>query len=133
MEKYDYLSAVESDVREYIENNVNFHDYSDLDEMKEDLNEKLFVEDSVTGNASGSYTFNAWKAEEYLCHNLGLLAEANEAFGGSSDILSDGAEMCDVTIRCYLLGQAIENVAPDMWQDWEDSQEDSDEEEEIED
>jgi hypothetical protein len=133
MEKYDYLSAVESDVREYIENNVNFHDYSDLDEMKEDLNEKLFVDDSVTGNASGSYTFNAWKAEEYLCHNLDLLAEANEEFGGSSDILSDGAEMCDVTIRCYLLGQAIENVAPDMWQDWEDSQEDSDEEEEIED
>lgn len=133
MEKYDYLSAVESDVREYIENNVNFHDYSDLDEMKEDLNEKLFVDDSVTGNASGSYTFNAWKAEEYLCHNLDLLAEANEEFGGSSDILSDGAEMCDVTIRCYLLRQAIENVAPDMWQDWEDSQEDSDEEEEIED
>lgn len=133
MEKYDYLSAVESDVREYIENNVNFHDYSDLDEMKEDLNEKLFVYDSVTGNASGSYTFNAWKAEEYLCHNLDLLAEANDEFGGSSDILSDGAEMCDVTIRCYLLWQAIENVAPDMWQDWEDSQEDSDEEEEIED
>lgn len=125
MEKYDYLSAVESDVREYIENNVDFHDYSDLDEMKEDLNEKLFVEDSVTGNASGSYTFNAWKADECLCHNLDLLAEANEAFGGSSDILSDGAEMCDVTIRCYLLGQAIENVAPDMWQDWEDSQEEN--------
>ena len=129
MEKYDYLSAVENDVREYIENNVNFHDYSDLDEMKEDLNEKLFVEDSVTGNASGSYTFNTWKAEEYLCHNLDLLAEANEEFGGSSDILSDGAEMCDVTIRCYLLGQAIENVAPDMWQDWEDSQEESEKEE----
>lgn len=130
MEKYDYLSAVESDVREYIENNVDFHDYSDLDEMKEDLNEKLFVEDSVTGNASGSYTFNTWKAEEYLCHNLDLLAEANEEFGGSSDILSDGAETCDVTIRCYLLGQAIENVAPDMWQDWEDSQEESEEENE---
>ena len=130
MEKYDYLSAVESDVREYIENNVDFHDYSDLDEMKEDLNEKLFVEDSVTGNASGSYTFNTWKAEEYLCHNLDLLAEANEEFGGSSDILSDGAEMCDVTIRCYLLGQAIENVAPDMWQDWEDSQEENEEENE---
>lgn len=129
MEKYDYLSAVESDVREYIENNVNFHDYSDLDEMKEDLNEKLFVDDSVTGNASGSYTFNTWKAEEYLCHNLDLLAEANEEFGGSSDILSNGAEMCDVTIRCYLLGQAIENVAPDMWHDWEDSQEESEEEE----
>lgn len=129
MEKYDYLSAVESDVREYIECNVDFRDYSDLDEMKEDLNEKLFVEDSVTGNTSGSYTFNTWMAEEHLCHNLDLLAEANEESGGSSDILSDGAEMCDVTIRCYLLWQAIENVAPDMWQDWEESQEESEEEE----
>jgi hypothetical protein len=75
MEKYDYLSAVESDVREYIENNVNFHDYSDLDEMKEDLNKKLFVDDSVTGNASGSYTFNAKEFVFrslffYLCVNI---------------------------------------------------------------
>lgn len=129
MGKYDYLSAVESDVREYIEENVNFHDYSDLDEMIEDLNEKLFVSDSVTGNASGSYTFNAWNAEEYLCHNLDLLAEANEAFGGSSDVLSSGAEACDVTIRCYLLSQAISNVAPAMWEDWEDSQEENEENE----
>lgn len=128
MEKYDYLSAVENDVREYIECNVDFRDYSDLDEMKEDLNEKLFVDDSVTGNASGSYTFNAWKAEQYLCHNLDLLAEANEEFGGDMDMLSKGAEACDVTIRCYLLSQAIENVAPDMWQDWEDSQEENEEE-----
>lgn len=123
MEKYDYLSAVESDVREYIECNVDFHDYSDLDEMKEDLNEKLFVEDSVTGNASGSYTFNTWKAEEYLCHNLNLLAEANEEFGSNSDILSDGAEVCDVIIRCYLLSRAIDNVAPGMWKDWEEENE----------
>lgn len=62
---------------------------------------------SVTGNASGSYTFNTWKAEEYLCHNLNLLAEANEEFGSNSDILSDGAEVCDVIIRCYLLSRAI--------------------------
>lgn len=123
MEKYDYLSAVESDVREYIENNVDFRDYSDLDEMKEDLNEKLFVEDSVTGNASGSYTFNTWKAEEYLCHNLDLLAEANEEFGGNSDILSDGAEMCDVAIRCYLLSRAIGNVAPGMWKEENEEEE----------
>ena len=63
--------------------------------------------DSVTGNASGSYTFNAWKAEEYLCHNWDLLAEAIEEFGGNTDILRAGAKSCDVTIRCYLLGQCI--------------------------
>lgn len=33
--------------------------------------------------------------------------EAVEEFGGSMDVLKDGAEACDVTIRCYLLPQAI--------------------------
>lgn len=115
MEKYDYLSAVESDVREYIENNVNFHGYPDLDEMEEGLSGKLSVEDPVTGNAGGSYTFDTWKAGEYPCHSSDMLAEVNEGSG--------------VTIRCHLLSQAIEDVAPDMWQDWEDSQEESEEEE----
>ena len=47
------------------------------------------------------------KRQEALCHNWDLLADAIEGFGGDADILSQGAEACDVTIRCYLLMQAI--------------------------
>lgn len=106
MEKYNYLEAVKEDVREYIKNET---DLSEID----DLYDTLFNEDSVTGNASGSYTFNTWKAEEYLCHNWDLLQEAIEEFGFTGHILDKGAEWCDVLIRCYLLSQAINEVYED--------------------
>ena len=106
---YNYLQAVEDDVRQYINDNIYIDEDTDLDELEEQLREDLWTEDSVTGNASGSYTFNRYRAEEYLAHNLDLLAEALEEFGGDFDP-SRGAEYFDVTIRCYLLSQAISNV-----------------------
>lgn len=93
---YNYFEAMKDDIFEYLEetNERNF----DI------LYEQLLLEDSVTGNASGSYTFNIYKAEENLCHNLDLLSEALEEFGVDlSEALKRGAEYCDVTIRCYLL------------------------------
>ena len=36
-----------------------------------------------------------------------LLLEALEEFGCDIKYLEKGAEACDVTIRCYLLGNAI--------------------------
>jgi len=112
MERYDYLSAVKDDVRAYIKDNDLLKDgwQDNRDEIEEKLNDDLWCEDSVTGNASGSYTFNAWQAEEYLVHNLDLLFEAMEEFSCDFKELQRGAEYADVTIRCYLLGQAISEV-----------------------
>lgn len=108
MERYNYLEAVTADVLNYInENNITVTT-ENREEVEQQLNDDLFVNDSVTGNASGSYTFNAWEAEENICHNMELLAEACEGFGSdAAKMFADGAEVCDVTIRCYLLGQAI--------------------------
>lgn len=118
MERYDYLEAVTSDVKDYIKYEVDMSDYSDRDELSEYLNEHLWTVDSVTGNGSGSYTFNTWKAEEYLCHNLDLLGEALQEFGcGPEYLMEKGAECCDVTIRCYLLRQAIEAALDELWED----------------
>lgn len=114
MERYDYLEAVKEDVKSYIEEEGIKVTSENRNELEEQLNDDLFCNDSVTGNASGSYTFNTWRAEEYLCHNLDLLAEACEGFGSSMDILKDGAEACDVTIRCYLLNQAISEVLDEL-------------------
>lgn len=112
---YNYLEAMKKDITEYINNEINLADYADRDELESSLNDDLFTEDSVTGNASGSYYCNSWKAEEALAHNWDLLAEALEAFGqDGTDILKEGAEAMDVTIRCYLLGQAIGEVLDDM-------------------
>ncbi len=94
MKTYNYLEAVTADVLDYInENNITVTNET-RDEVEQQLNDDLWACDSVTGNASGSYTFNAWQAEEDICHNWDLLAEACDEFGS-------------VTIRCYLLGQAI--------------------------
>lgn len=113
--EYNYLEAVKEDVKEYIDNELTLSDYENREELEVYLNETLWAEDSVTGNASGSYTFSTWQAEENLCHNLDLLVEACEEFDSNiSKAIEEGAESCDVTIRCYLLGQAISEVLDDM-------------------
>ena len=126
MEKYDYREAVCDDIRQWLDWNEDFkNEHADesgqwlrednRDEILEELNDRLWVDDSVTGNGSGSYTMNTWEAEENLCHNLDLLGEALEEFGCSPDYLAkNGAEACDVTIRCYLLWQCIEKVLDDI-------------------
>lgn len=126
MERYDYLEAVTSDVKDYINENIEMSEYSDRDELAKKLNERLWVVDSVTGNGSGSYTFNAWEAEENLCHNLDLLGEALSEFGDVNFKMLDSAESCDVTIRCYLLPQAIDAALDELWEDNEDVNPDED-------
>ena len=93
----------------------------------------MFISDEITGNASGSYYCNAWKAEEALNHNQGLLFEALGEFGYFSsidamnssirNIRNMGAEWCDVTIRCYLLGQALEEVKNEIMDILEEEEE----------
>lgn len=118
MERYDYLKAMKEDIREYLNDNYTEAELAEALEDREEfetvLNDDLWTVDSVTGNGSGSYTFNAWKAEEYIAHNLDLLAEALREFGCDYNYLEKGAEWCDVTIRCYLLGQAISEVIAEL-------------------
>lgn len=117
--KYDYFKAVKEDVIEWIKGEFTTEELKerllDRDEFENDMNDYLWITDSVTGNASGSYTFCTWMAEENLCHNLDLLKEAIEEFGGNyGEALEKGAEYCDVTIRCYLLGQAIHQALDEL-------------------
>ena len=119
MTKYNYYEAVKEDIKNYIENDIDIKEAFknadfDIDTLCENLHDDLWVNDSVTGNASGSYTFNTYKAEEYLCHNIDLLKEALSEFGCGIEYLERGAEACDVTIRCYLLSGAIYEVIEEL-------------------
>ena len=109
--KYDYYESLKQDIKDYLEENKEYVGGKNEEELYDDL----FLEDSVTGNASGSYTFSTWQAEENICHNMDLLQEACEMFG--CDAKLDSPEWCDVTIRCYLLGQVLHEVLEEM--DWE--------------
>ena len=118
MTTYNYFEAVKEDVKNYIENEIDIKEAleiaEDVDRLKDNLYDDLFCNDSVTGNASGSYTFSTWQAEENLCHNMDLLKEALDEFGCDIDYLEKGAEACDVTIRCYLLASAISEVIDEL-------------------
>ena len=128
---YDYREAVKNDVLEYINNEINFEDFDTLEELEEHLNEVLFTEDSVTGNASGSYTFSTYEAEENICHNMDLLQEALSEFGDTEALVMDfDAEKADVTIRCYLLGECIAAALEEIEDDFNEAHEDEEDEEE---
>ena len=118
MREYNYMEAVKEDVMEYVKNEIDFSEFDTIEELEEKLNEDLWDNDSVTGNASGSYTFSIYQAEENLCHNWGLLREVLEEFGNEENPIEKGAEWCDVTIRCYLLGQAIAEVMEEVEEDF---------------
>jgi len=116
---YNYMNAMTEDIRDYITENINREDYTeDRDGLEEYLNDTLWTEDSVTGNASGSYTFNSKTSKEYVLDNTDLLKEAYTEFGQKeniADVICDEDwESADVTIRCYLLGQAIAEVLDDL-------------------
>lgn len=112
MTRKDYIDELKSDIADVYDSVID-----DLDEdIKENpselesyLHDLCFDKDSVTGNKSGSYTFNRWQAEENIAHCWDILYEIkDELFNGTLDILAMGPEECDVVIRCYLLSEAID-------------------------
>ena len=114
MQEYNYLEAVKEDVLNYIKENVSFEDFEDRDELEDFLNATLWKKDSVTGYPSGSYYCCTWKAAEALAHNWDLLKEALENFSDDINPIEKGEEWCDVTIRCYLLPNAISEVLDEL-------------------
>lgn len=110
---YNYYESMKEDIREYLEN-TNERD-------EQELYDEMFIADSITGNGSGSYTFNTYQAEENLCHNMDLLKEALQEFGSDIDYL-ESPEACDVTIRCYLLGQVLNEVLEEIKEEEEESE-----------
>ena len=110
---YNYYEAVKEDVKEYINSEIILSEYDNKDELFQYLEAELWVNDDVTGNGSGSYTFSKWEAEENLCHNWDILGEIADEWGASClDFFRP--ESLDVTIRCYFLNDAIGEVLEEM-------------------
>lgn len=65
--------------------------------------------DSVTGNGSGSYTFNSKQAEENIKDLIFSeeLLEMFKDFGYDRVPFEKGPEYIDVSIRCFLLDEVI--------------------------
>lgn len=117
MLKEDYIEELENDIKDVI--SIEFEE-DELKKMTEsDFFSKielldLFNRDDVTGNASGSYEFNAWKAEENICHMWNEIQDMIEEGFITIERLQYGAEGIDVALRCYFLNEALENIISEM-------------------
>lgn len=89
MLEYDYLKEVKEAVRDFLEENPPYvrdfanciecervddkgeceYFFNDLSDFKEDLDNELWLNDNVTGNGSGSYTFNREEAKRNILEN----------------------------------------------------------------
>ena len=111
---YNYYSEMKDDILNAIEENYTADELEckmmDRERFYEKLCDELWIDDSVTGNASGSYWCNSYRAQECLWGNEELLVEALDEFGGGAEAYREAItspEWADVSIRCYLLGQCI--------------------------
>lgn len=128
---YDYREAMTEDVKEWIKENIDLTEWTeDREGLEQQLKDDLWTADSVTGNVSGSYTFNRVQASLYVLDNMDLLQEAIEEFATDpatvgNKFISEDWEWFDVTIRCYLLGSVISDVLDEMEEngDFDESEE----------
>ena len=128
---YDYREAMKEDIKEYLKNDAELSTEDIIymsDNTRDSLYDDLFVEDSVTGNASGSYTFNSYKASEYVKDNMDICREALQEFCVDADtiaekFLEEEWEYFDVTIRCYLLGECLDAAIEELKDELEEESE----------
>lgn len=127
--KYNYLEAMRADILDKLKEDYTPGEIrermEDRDQFERELNDNLWICDSVTGNASGSYTFNTWRAREYVIDNTDILHDALQVFGEDAEtiagkFLDDEWEYFDVTIRCYLLAQSITAALDEIEREQED-------------
>lgn len=106
MKTYSYVRHVKEDIKTML-STLDTGTYGLLlqgdEDTIQDLQDKAFDDDSITGNASGSYTMNRFEAELCLLGNWDLLKEAHDELCPNIDVVKEGPEYCDSLIRCYLV------------------------------
>lgn len=124
---YNYYGAMKSDLNDYVMPEIDFEDmtaygelFVDKDELKEVLEEQLWCADEITGNGSGSYTFNTQLAKNFVLDNFNLVRDMAWHFGVPSDeigerILSEEWEWFDVCIRCSILSEVVAEWVDEIW------------------
>lgn len=125
---YDYKEAIRQDIRDYLSDNEEIDSDTDFRELEDRLNDDLFCEDSITGNGSGSYTFNRETAKEYVNENTDLLQDlCQEGFIGKDQLadwfMNDEWESMDVSIRCMLLPECLHEVLEEKQEELEETEE----------
>lgn len=109
----EYAVAVADSIVEYRKNAVEDALF-EHDDPAEALRDEFWADDDITGNASGSFFCDRWKAYEALGEDLSDICAAL-VDAGYSDYESIGRMVCeadfeslDVMARCLVLPDAIQ-------------------------
>ena len=120
---YDYREQIKEDVKkvvvEWCDANMDIREaLADRETLEQEMNDALWIDDSVTGNVSGSYFYNSYKAKECVIDNFDLLHDMAREFGEVEEvgnrIMNEEWELLDVSIRCYLLGECISEALDEL-------------------
>lgn len=107
---YDYAQAVSRDIDRYLRDSQIKIDFDDLDA----LTFRCEMSDEITGNASGSYTMDQYKAQVCLLGNFGLLKQASDDIYPGFDYIKEGPESADVIIRIHLVRKVLPAVLDEL-------------------
>lgn len=99
----EYIEETKENAKEYIKENWEYL----KDKTGEEVQDDLFLADGVTGNGSGSFTFNTYKAQQNISELIFDEDFTNALewnFGQDlGELIKRGAEVVDVTARCLSL------------------------------
>ena len=106
----EYKEQIKNDLLDYAEECKGY--CKDMEQFRE----CAWTADSVTGNGSGSYFFNSYKAKEALGDLIWSddLADMFREFGYDSVPLEKGPEYIDVSVRCFLLDECINEIEEEL-------------------
>lgn len=122
MLKYDYhqtMSAILDDyLPRYFEEQKIFPKQWNMDELEDELYDKLYNLDCITGNEHGFFeTMNLAVAYGRLYGNFSLMADALEGYAMNDremlSYLRDPLSL-DVIIRCYILRECLHDYLTDL-------------------
>lgn len=122
---YSYKESVKSDVRDWMEENRDQWEGLDRHDVYEVVYDACWVADGVTGNASSSYTFSRYEArqnffedddsDEYISQMIEDGFTTKESVGRA--VSESQWELLDVSIRCWLLTDAVTEILDEMFED----------------
>ena len=112
MKHYNYKEEVTKDIKNYVKENINLDSFDNIDILQNYLQNNIKAVDTITGIYSGTHTDDKSLAEIFIVGNFSLLAEAlqySEKYCkcGITEVLEEGAEVCDTLIRRYLFDDCI--------------------------
>lgn len=96
----EYVKETMRNGKEHIEESIEYHD------TWESMMEDLEMSDSVTGNASGSYTFNSYEAEQNVSDIIwdeGFHEYLKDLGTDVGEVMKQGPEAVDVYARFWAL------------------------------